>query len=545
MIMQPTRLAICCLGAMFLSACGESDESTQSTNTTNITALSSSELTLLVSNTTLSYVEPANGSVDVVINLSLPSIPTTDVSFDYEITPGTAVEGLDYSGIGGNVIFTSGSSTAQLVFTINGDSFDEDAETLSLNLKNPMGMSLGNNTQILVTIIDEDPTPEISFTTSVAQVIEGVGVYDIDVVMSSQSQKDIEIGYNLSGLAVEGQDYKLLGGQNLVIESGELTTSIGIDFIQDNIAESGESLILTLLTPSSGNLGSIHETVVVIQGDVAMNDTGVVTWFDGISYTNTSPNAEYPNQDADFGRDVNEFAPHDGKAGFDFSKLDAAGNVLPSNATNYRCIRDNTAGLVWEKKSENSVFLPQLYGNELREHLLNAFSLASNPEEENYAPYPYTELHRNWRDKNYRYYYFEEDNTVNGGNSGPKGSTFVDSLYPISALCAFPTNDMVSYNPNIKHCNTTEYVEAMNAISYCGFKNWKVPEIKHLQSFHNFSATDNSSDYFINIAQGDYISSTPSADGEGQIWCFDHDKGQVKYCNKSIPNRLRLVREDK
>lgn len=335
-MMQPFRFVVCFLCAAFLSGCGDKDEDTQQSNNS-----ANSALTLIVSSTELSFVEPENGSVEIEIELKLTAIPTNDVSFDYVITPGSATEGVDYVGGSGNVLFTEGNAVNKLLFTINGDDFDEDTETFSIGLSNPIGLSLGEYTQISVDITDEDPTPEISFTTDVSQVIEGVGIYEIGVVMTSKSQKDIEIAYQIDGLASPGQDYKVISNEKIIIESGKLETVIEIDFLVDNIAESGESLIISLLTPSSGELGELNKTAIIIRGDISMNDTGIVTWFVGDSFVEESKNSDYPNQDAEYGRDVNNTAPYDGISGFDLSKLDVSGNVLPSDATVYRCIRDN------------------------------------------------------------------------------------------------------------------------------------------------------------------------------------------------------------
>lgn len=52
----------------------------------------------------------------------------------------------------------------------------------------------------------------------------------------------------------------------------------------------------------------------------------------------------------------------DGDAGFDFTKLDAAGNELDADAESWNCVRDNHTGLVWEFDAT-----PELYpwGNAL------------------------------------------------------------------------------------------------------------------------------------------------------------------------------------
>lgn len=50
------------------------------------------------------------------------------------------------------------------------------------------------------------------------------------------------------------------------------------------------------------------------------------------------------------GLSVNNNDDSDGHAGFSFTKLDANGNELLANATDWSCVKDNVTGLIWEVK---------------------------------------------------------------------------------------------------------------------------------------------------------------------------------------------------
>jgi len=84
-----------------------------------------------------------------------------------------------------------------------------------------------------------------------------------------------------------------------------------------------------------------------------LNGTGLDWWADDQSVHLTSEPADYPGQDASYGRDVTQDNDADGHAGFSFTKLDSDGSVLPANAVNRSCVRDNVTGLVWEVKSND------------------------------------------------------------------------------------------------------------------------------------------------------------------------------------------------
>ncbi|PQJ97486.1 hypothetical protein CXB77_00910 [Chromatium okenii] len=76
-----------------------------------------------------------------------------------------------------------------------------------------------------------------------------------------------------------------------------------------------------------------------------LNDTGITTCSNATENGLPCPVADFPGQDAEFGSN-----------GFDFTKLDAAGNDLPATATDHTCVRDNVTGLIWQVKLSDSEF---------------------------------------------------------------------------------------------------------------------------------------------------------------------------------------------
>lgn len=81
-----------------------------------------------------------------------------------------------------------------------------------------------------------------------------------------------------------------------------------------------------------------------------LNDTGITQCADGATNGLTCPVTDYPDQDAQYGRDFEVNDDSDGHAGFSFTKLDEKGNELLANATNWSCVKDNVTGLIWEVK---------------------------------------------------------------------------------------------------------------------------------------------------------------------------------------------------
>ena len=85
-----------------------------------------------------------------------------------------------------------------------------------------------------------------------------------------------------------------------------------------------------------------------------LNDTGINIAInaDG-SYSDDCSSDIDDAQDCDSGRDANADTNYsgDGSYGFNFTKLDSDGFELPSDASDWACIRDNTTSLIWENNS--------------------------------------------------------------------------------------------------------------------------------------------------------------------------------------------------
>lgn len=87
------------------------------------------------------------------------------------------------------------------------------------------------------------------------------------------------------------------------------------------------------------------------------NDTGIDTCGSSDNNSLPCPVRGFPDQDGDRGRDALAHAGlltkvGAGAAGFDFTKLDAAGQSLPASAASWDCVADNVTGLVWEVKRD-------------------------------------------------------------------------------------------------------------------------------------------------------------------------------------------------
>lgn len=173
-----------------------------------------------------------------------------------------------------------------------------------------------------------------------------------------------------------------------------------------------------IITASFGNSGPIGP----------LNDTGIDSCANASNNNLTCPQASFPDQDGDHGRDAQARAGQltkigGGEAGFDYTKISNSGNPLPagaalgSGANDWGCTRDNLTGLIWEVKVNNATSL---------------------------------------RHMNHTYTWYNTNTAVNGGNAGGIGT---------AGTC----------NGTLTACNTSEYVAAVNAQGLCGANDWRMP----------------------------------------------------------------------
>jgi len=157
-----------------------------------------------------------------------------------------------------------------------------------------------------------------------------------------------------------------------------------------------------------------------------LNDTGI--GFCCKSDRDAScPVPNFPEQDAENGRDKNRNDPSNGQAGFNFTKLDGNGKELPPTSKVWDCVRDNVTGLVWEVKLKGD----KVIGNQ--------------------------GLH----DADDRYTWYNTDASNNGGNLGTDN--------PGSTCYGYSAAESVTY------CNTEAYVNRINLEGWCGAKDWRLP----------------------------------------------------------------------
>src|SRR5690554_5734941 len=186
-----------------------------------------------------------------------------------------------------------------------------------------------------------------------------------------------------------------------------------------------------------------HDNYTEFKVGISCADFGVTQTEDGWDGEFVIP----AGQDATHGRDALAAQGKLEKVGaghgsYDFTKLDKDGNELDYSEENYACIRDNHTGLTWEVKTEG---------------------------------HRRSDLHSGKA----KYLWYNSDPETNGGLEG-FSSTADDSYY-----CS------------IEQCNTEKFIEVVNADSYCGLSNWRLPAYIEIASISNVQSVDDEMEHYV------------------------------------------------
>lgn len=190
--------------------------------------------------------------VQVRLTKSYPS----NVTLTYSTQDSTATAGEDYISSSGVLTFGPGDTIKYIPVTIKGDFFNEPNEILNINLSNPVNCTIGANTRSKVTIVSDDPLPQILFTnTSVAEGSNNqFNNQSFTVRLNKSYPLPVSVNYQTQdSTATASSDYQTASG-TLIFQPGDTLATIIIPVYGDKIEEPNE-LIKLLFT------GAVNATV--------------------------------------------------------------------------------------------------------------------------------------------------------------------------------------------------------------------------------------------------------------------------------------------
>ncbi len=208
--------------------------------------------------------------------------------------------------------------------------------------------------------------------------------------------------------------------------------------------------------------------------------------------------------------------------GSSFVKLDSTGTPLPIQAgdwsdsgsaargTSWDCVQDTASGLYWEVKRNDL--------NHLR-HRGHLYSWYDTSRWENEALSTPT---------------LKAYVSTTGGSAGSESTGILNSCKGVA---------------NNSKCNTSTYVDAVNSVGICGFKDWVLPDAYTLQTLVKDRPRGPmiDSNFFPNTLLGTstdiaYWSSSASANNSAYAWHVSFSTGRVEDGLKSSARPILLVR---
>ncbi|WP_413176349.1 Calx-beta domain-containing protein [Anabaena azotica] len=203
---------------------------------------------------------------------------------------GTATNGTDYSSLTGSVTFAAGEATKLINVTPVNDTVFEGDETVILTLASSTNYNLGSATTATVTIADNDK-PTITIKANDATAGETLPTQTANpgqftLTRTGNTAAELTVNYTIGGTATNGTDYNSVTN-SVTFAAGSSTALINVTPIDDTTVEANETVLVTLATGSSYNLGTAKTaTVTIVDNDkptitISASDAGAAETLTG------------------------------------------------------------------------------------------------------------------------------------------------------------------------------------------------------------------------------------------------------------------------
>jgi photosystem II stability/assembly factor-like uncharacterized protein len=191
------------------------------------------------------------------------------VTVAYATSPGTAQPSVNYFTTSGTLTFAPGQTSRTFIVRTRDDHLNNVNLTANLALSAPGGgATLGSVNPAILTIVNIDPPPRISFRTYLARGSESIAGPAILVILSAPSARTVTVNYSLDtppGTATNGVDYTFTAG-TLTFAPGKVSEMIPLTVISDKQAKGQKTIRLRLSDAGNATLGTYtHFTYVILE----------------------------------------------------------------------------------------------------------------------------------------------------------------------------------------------------------------------------------------------------------------------------------------
>lgn len=208
-----------------------------------------------------------DGQTNVMINLNRPS--TTPVSVIAFTEQGDATEGEDYTGVRERIVFQPGETSISVPVKIIDDREVERVERFKLRLTESTGAYIATRMRGFPnrTIYDNDRVPNVTLRPNFSIIKEGDGTVSFDVKLSDNvaEPSSVLVYTRGTGSAEAAKDYWGFSQQVEFDSSGY--SRVNLTVIDDDVAESAETLELRLVNPENAVVVGAALPVVIVDDD--------------------------------------------------------------------------------------------------------------------------------------------------------------------------------------------------------------------------------------------------------------------------------------
>jgi hypothetical protein len=211
-------------------------------------------------------VEGNAGTVTASFLVTLSTVSGKPITVSYSTADGTAAAGSDYVATSGTLTFAPGETSKGVSVSVVGDVTYEPDETFSLDLTNPVNVTLAD-AQGQGTVVNDDTG--VRFDAGAVSVNEAAGVVQLTVTRVGVLAGASAVNYStVDGTASERSDYSPSLG-TLRFAPNEASKTITIFITDDALVESPETFSVALGDPVGAGLASPSTAVVTVNSDDA------------------------------------------------------------------------------------------------------------------------------------------------------------------------------------------------------------------------------------------------------------------------------------
>ena len=199
------------------------------------------------------YVDESRPFAQFTIRLTEPS--TVPVSFSYNNSNETALNGSDYVAQSGTLTFAPGQTVLTLDIPLIGNALPEGTELFTLNLFSPVNSTIATPFAQAIVLDNDQPSGTPVVRVSDQTVDEAAGKVSFVVTLDKPSTGVVSVNYaTVNGTALAGSDFTALATQTLTFAPGEVSKVVTVNLLNDAVAEGREYFDLRLSSPVGATL---------------------------------------------------------------------------------------------------------------------------------------------------------------------------------------------------------------------------------------------------------------------------------------------------